>query len=292
MSGYKKDSLTYEWNSGIAAERGPGSWKWGGKATSTRTISVRVLSGEILLFEDEMEVVVKARSVGQHGWCFERMTHDGHAWGLPDAADEKAWGAYVAVPEYGEGAGAVREGTGPWAGEYYTYLPHRLGGRMFLHRDFDTSGEPHHSAHQTCPGQGIPASANVLTVNTLCSEQHRENLKEWMRLTIKHEQKHEDGANKCLESGTAARNALVQMEQFTGASQSTVRDDFHAVFEDFIRRSGPFKQAMETTTSTPVSPVIWEHRDNGAWTEQALRSFQHNGTDGCWKDPRKGKELT
>ncbi len=152
---------------------------------------------------------------------------------------------------------------------------------MFLHRDFDTTGVPHHSAHQTCPGQGIPASANVLTVNTLCSDQHKENLKNWKLLTIAHEKKHEDGANKCLTEGGAAMEALREMEGFTGTDQWEVQQKFTAVFEDFIRRGGPFKTAMETTTSTPVSPVIWEHRDNGAWTEQALRPFQHNGTDGC-----------
>ena len=130
VSGYKRDSLTYEWNSGTAAERGLGKSQWGGRATSTRTISVRVLSGKILLFEDEMEVVVNARIVGEHGWYFEPMTHDGYTRGLPDTADEKAWGAYGEEIKYGGGAGAVREGTGPWAGEYYTYLPHRLRGRM------------------------------------------------------------------------------------------------------------------------------------------------------------------
>ncbi|MDE2762845.1 MAG: hypothetical protein OXQ94_14700 [Gemmatimonadota bacterium] len=40
---------------------------------------------------------------------------------------------------------------------YYTYLPHRLEGQMFLHRD---------------------------------SDQHRENLEERKSLTIAHEQKH------------------------------------------------------------------------------------------------------
>ena len=121
----------------------------------------------------------------------------------------------------------------------------------------------------------------MLTVNTLCSKQHRENLKKWKRLAIKHEKDHEKGANKCLESGTAALEALRAMEGFTGASQSEVKRKFHAVFEEFIRDGGPFKKAMETGTSTPVSPVIWEHRDNDAWTEQALRPFLHKGTDGC-----------
>ena len=222
---------------------------------------------------------MKARTADD-GWNFQTMTHDGYTYGLPLTAKKNAWGAYGEVFKVGGGAGAVREGKGPWGGEYYAYLPHRLGGRMFLHSDFDTSGVAHHSAHNTCPGQGIPASANVLTVNTLCSEQHRKNLKEvWEPRAVAHEQLHEDGANKCLESGSAAEAILARMEKLTGPDAGTVKTDFDAEFEGFLL--GAFGAAIETTASTPLSPVIWEWRDNGAWTEQELQPFQHHGTDGC-----------
>ena len=280
VSGYRRDSLTYEWNSGVAAIKGLGIWWWDGSATSTRTISVEVISGAISLFKDSRQVVVEARSTGEYGWYFKPMTHDHYTYGLPSTAEEKAWGAYGEELQYEDGAGAVREGKGPWGGEYYTYLPHRLVGRMFLHSDFDTSGVEHHSAHNTCPGQGIPASANVLTVNTLCSEQHKKNLKEvWEPRVVAHEQLHEDGANKCLASGIAAEAVLARMEKLTGPDAGIVKRNFDAAFDGF--RFGAFRVALETTALTPLSPVIWEWRDNDAWTEQQLRPFQHNGTDGC-----------
>ena len=105
------------------------------------------------------------------------------------------------------------------------------------------------------------------------------NLKEWEDSVAAHEQRHEDGANNCLESGSAARAVLVEMEQFTGADASDVKGRFDDAFLDF--RNGPFRKAMETATSTAASPVIWEWRDNGAWTLQALAAVPHNGTNGC-----------
>ena len=102
----------------------------------------------------------------------------------------------------------------------------------------------------------------------------------WLFSVIGHEQQHELGANKCLTEGNAARRALAHMEHLTG-SQWYVQREFDRVFLTFTRDGGPFKQAMETRTSTPLSPVIWEWRDKGAWTEQALRPVRHNGEDGC-----------
>ena len=232
-----------------------GGMTWEGVATKTAMIKV-ALSMEMMResFILEQTVNVRPRTVGRLGvWNFERMTHVGYTYGLPPGTKYKAWGAYRAESQHGGGAGVAREGTGPWAGQYYTYLPHRLGGRMFLHRDFHTTGIPHHSAHNTC--DGVPSSANVLTVNTMCGY--------W---NIGHEQQHENGANKCLTEGNDARNALGHMEALTGTSQWKVQLDFTAAFEHFTRDDGPFKQAMETRTSTPLSPVIWEWRDEGAWT--------------------------
>ena len=158
MSGYRRDSLTYEWNSGVAATKGLGIWSWGGSATSTRTISVKVLSGTIALFEDSRQVVVEARTVGEGDWEFQSMTHPPYTYGIAEGANAKAWGGYgtlIADP------GAVREGSGPWMGEYYTHRPIQLEGRMLLHPDFDTIGQPHGLAHKTC--SGVPVKANVLT---------------------------------------------------------------------------------------------------------------------------------
>ena len=253
--------------------------QWGGTATKTREIGVMVTglpSGES--WNEKHDIRVWARTVGRFGeWNFERMTHVGYTWGLPTTADYKAWGAYGAEVQSGGGAGAAREGTGPWAGEFYTYLPHRLRGRMFLHRDFDTSGDPHHLAHQTC--SGVPPSANVLAVNKACG--YGNTLKStWLFRVIGHEQQHEDGANKCLAEGNAAWRALGQMEGLTGTRQWKVQQDFNEVFEYFFG-SRAFEDAMETRTSTALSPVIWEWRDNGAWTLQPLRPVRHNGKDGC-----------
>ena len=280
--------FNYEWSvvDGHDGSSGKGEEyaSWSGIATTPRTVRVVVTQGsdvETLIMDTTTWMNVGARTVGSADWRFEEMTHGPYSYGLPDSARHKAWGAYGERVEHGAGAGVAREGTGPWRGEYYTYLPHRLRGYMFLHRDFDTSGDPRHSAHKTCPGKGIPSSANVLTVNTMCSKQHKKNLEDWRLLTIAHEQEHEDGANKCLTEGSAARDALREMERFTGTDQGLVQRQFNQVFRSFTGDGGPFKQAMETRTSTPVSPVIWEWRDNGAWTEQALRSFRHNGTDGC-----------
>ena len=206
------------------------------------------------------------------------MTHFGYTLGLPDTADYKAWGAYGRRVEHGGGAGAAREGTGPWARQYYTYLPHRLRGYMFLHRDFHTSGKPHHSAHNTC--NGVPSSANVLTVNTMCG--YWNNLiSVWLFRVIWHEQQHENGANKCLTEGIAATRHLAAMEAIVGPDAGIVQQELNRVFREFTRPGGPFEKAMETNTSTPLSPVIWEWRDHNAWTLQALRPVGHHGTDGC-----------
>ncbi len=81
------------------------------------------------------------------------------------------------------------------------------------------------------------------------------------------------------------------MEHLTGTSQWTVQQKFTAAFEHFARDGVPLKQAMETRTSTPLSPVIWEWRDKGAWTEQALRPVRHNGEDGCLPKPERERRL-
>jgi len=148
---------------------------------------------------------------------------------------------------------------------------------MFLHRDFTKSGARHHSADKTC--KGVPTSANVLTVNTTCG--YGSNLSwVWLFRVIAHEQQHENGANKCLTEGSAARGALANMEHLKGTDALTVQREFDAVFDRFFKGRA-FEQAMETGTSTPTSPVIWEWREHNAWTEQALWPVRHNGQDGC-----------
>ncbi len=50
-------------------------------------------------------VVCSCTRVGEPEWSFGPMTHDGHTWGLPDTADEKAWGAYASETQHGGGTG-------------------------------------------------------------------------------------------------------------------------------------------------------------------------------------------
>ena len=202
-----------------------------------------------------------------------RVTHPPYTYAIAKGQKEKAWGGYEAwIADRGD----VEEGSGPWEGEHYTLRPWQLTGRMYLHPDFHTSGKEEGLAHKTCTG--VPSLANVLTVNTMCG--YRKALKEvWEPRAAAHEQEHEDRANKCLLNGSAARDVLTEMEKITGPDRGAVREDFNAEFTAFLEEH--FGPAMETATSTPASPVIWEWRDNGAWTLQALRPAKHNGRNGC-----------
>ena len=200
------------------------------------------------------------------------MTHPPATYSVPPGGNAKAWGGYETHIDQ---RGSPKEGTGPWAGHHYIDKPIQLRGRMHLHPDFDTSGTLRAGANQTC--SGVPNSANVLTVNTTCGLGG--NLSSWESSVEQHEQKHEDGANLCLEQGSAARTALAAMEKVTGTDPVKVLEDFNRAFTTFA--NGPLAKATETTTSTATSPVIWEWRDNGAWTRQALQPVRHNGTTGC-----------
>ncbi len=272
------NDFNYAWSvpDGIRGPSGKGEdyASWGGIATTPRTVRVVVTGpSETVLLDTKERVDVKARMVGSAGWEFEAMTHPPYTYGIAKNQGEGAWGAYE--PWIAD-RGYVGEGSGPWEGEYYTVSPFQLEGRMYLHPDFDTSGKKEGLAHKTC--SGVPSEANVLTVNTICG--YRKALKEvWEPRAAAHEQAHEDGANLCLQSGSAARNVLAEMEKITRSDRLDVRSAFDLEFNKFLE--GAFRDAIETATSTPTSPVIWEHRDNGAWTLQALRPAKHNGKNGC-----------
>lgn len=142
----------------------------------------------------------------------------------------------------------------------------------------------------TCKGKSVPASANVLTVNTKCG--YWNNLiGVWLFRVIGHEQQHENGANKCLTGGQRRAERSRLYGAFDGDQPVDRAAEVHGGVRALRPRRGPFKQAMETRTSTPVSPVIWEWRDKGAWTEQALRPVRHNGEDGCLPKSERERRL-
>lgn len=272
----KTDSLdlslfTYAWT----AE--PGGWTssdsgWAGTATTDREVTVVVTdtkTGNELL-DEETTIRVQART-----WTFEPMTHTDYTYDSMKVQRRGAWGVYARG--YAD-PGAVREGSGPWEGEYYAHRPPQLKGHMYLHPDFDKTGSPHGLANKTCEDEIVPSLANVLKVNTICGYE-RALKRVWEPRVEKHEQKHEDGANKCLQRGGAAKAVLAEMEKMTGADGGKVKRKFDKAFIDFLEDH--LDPAMETTTSTPTSPVIWEWRDNDWWTEQALRPWSHRGRDGC-----------
>lgn len=274
------EEISYRWWSDVVPVgqgpegTGPDHGSWSGTATSDIQVKVSVWANGTAAKTDETTVSVRPRPIGLRGWEFRRMTHPAPTYSVAPDQKAQAWGGYE--PRIKD-SGALRPGSGPWAGQYYVHRPFQLQGHMHLHPDFDTTGEPHPLAYKTC--SGVPSSANVLTVNTVCGLWS--NLKEdWEASVAEHEQKHEDGANKCLTSGLAARDVLARLEEIAG-TQSDVFLAMEEEYNDFIAEGSPFMLAMETTTSTPTSPVIWEHRDKGAWTKQALRPFRHNGTDGC-----------
>ena len=91
------------------------------------------------------------------------------------------------------------------------------------------------------------------------------------------EQEHENSANKCLASDTA-ENVLEALELITGGNNGIILD-YNAKVTAFYEED--LLPAKESDTATSRSPVIWEWRDHGQWTEQALDPIRHSGTDGC-----------
>ena len=275
-----ESALVFAWESGFDAAwtdttgTAESEWssKWSGVATDDTKITVTVTGGGIAETSQSRTVAVQART-----WTFDEMDHEKPpTYGIASGQDAKAWGGYQ--PEYAD-SGGIREGTGPWEGQYYTHRPIQLRGVMYLHPDFTTSGE----AHFTAVGEACQAvkqrhiTANVYDVNRLCGR--GDDLEDWEGLVTGHEQLHEDSANKCLQSGSAAEDVLAETEAITGESGVAVRGDYDAAFEDFL--NGAFNRAIVSDTATPRSPVIYEWRDHGQWTEQALDSFRHTGADGC-----------
>ncbi len=171
--------------------------------------------------------------------------------------------------------GLGREGDRPVEGEHFMNKPIQLRGRMYLHPDFTSNGDLHPAVvDSTC---SVPYSANVLTVNSVCGTGG--NLNIWKSSVERHEQLHEDGANLCLVNGIAARNTLADMEKVTGTDGNNVLNKFNSIFTRFLK--GALAKASKTKTQTRMSPVIWEWRDNRAWTLQALQPVRHAGTTGC-----------
>ena len=256
-----------QWSFPATGATQSGGTSWGGKAVVSGTMLVTGLVNGTAFEPATAKIDVTPRT-----WKFRGMTHPAATYSVPPGANAKAWGGYEThIAEWGSPVA----GTGPWKGEHFMNKPIQLRGHMYLHPDFNSTGSPHPGANQTC--SGVPYSANVLTVNSACGLGG--NLNSWKSSVERHEQKHEDGANLCLVNGSAARTALAAMENVTGTNRGNVMNKFEDIFTRF--ENGDLADATKTKTRTPMSPVIWEWRDNGAWTRQALQPVPHAGATGC-----------
>ena len=108
-------------------------------------------------------------------------------------------------------------------------------GTMYLHTDFTTGGDAHSTAvGPACSAARARVTANVYEVNKACGLDG--NLESWENMVTAHEQEHEDGANKCLRSGGAARDVLAEMEAMTGGrragSETRLRSRVHGLRKD------------------------------------------------------------
>ena len=189
------------------------------------------------------------------------------------AMSDSTWGTYAAFLKlYPE----IVEGSGPWEGNYMGDGPHELRGEMHLHLDFDADGPTYDHADTICSGPANPDG--VRNVNDLCGL--KLNLDEWERRVVRHEQKHEDGANNCLVNGVAARTVIEDMERIAEDDRGDVVKALNDRFEAFLN-SDAFIKAMATSASTPASPIICEHRFLGYWGKHSLLPATHLVTNGC-----------
>ena len=265
--------LVFEWKSKYAIRTDTATAeneiKWQGVPTDSTKVTLRVSGEEIA--DTSMTALI---AVTPRKWTFDAMTHPTPTYSVAPRQADSAWGGYST---WIKDPGGVRPGSGPWKGRYYTDRPPQLRGEMHLHPDFDTSGPLYGLAAASTCSNVVADSANVLHVNTMCGL--GVNLENWETAVKTHEQEHEDGANLCLLSGSAAEDVLAKMEKITGTVDTKVKDGYDAAFLAFFH--GDFEKARETTTQTPSSPVIWEWRNNKKWTRQALMPASHSGTNGC-----------
>ena len=263
------DELEYGWSAEPdgPAESGLGMTKWGGIATSARTITVRLYDSNGFLVGRAWGAVL----VGNRRWWIATLRPlTQYAAGAPLAPRD--WG----IHRFGHyGLPFPEAGTGPWEGEYVAVGGIRLWSEIYLHSDFTSSGPPFPGATNTCSAAGsLPNLSNVRTVNATCgTETNLVNY--WHGKVEDHERKHEESLNVCIAN---TRRAVDEMERLVKNDEQELRARLADIWGALKQE---FKAAQETNLSGDrTTTTVYNYRDAGSWTKST--DFQgHGGQWGC-----------
>lgn len=266
------DELDFRWSAepGGAAESGLGMTRWGGIATSSRTITVKV-------YDSRGSGVGRAEGsvfVGHRRWFIATLrAKTQYAVGAP--LDPRGWGAH----QYGHyGLPGPEAGTGPWEGEYVAVGGLRLASEIYLHEDFEPSGPGYPNANdstKTCSAaSSLPDISNVYTVNATCGT--LDNLTEyWHGKVEAHERAHERSLNLCIAN---TREKVNEMERLVMKDRQELRAEVTRLWEAYeimLDRAQEGNLGGDRTTKT-----VYNHRDSNKWTKST--DFQgHGGSWGC-----------
>ena len=262
------EELEYRWSAdpGGAAESGLGMTKWGGFATSTQTISVKVYEGGSLVGRARGSILVGHR----RWWIPTLRARTQYTAGVPLGARD--WG----IHRYGHyGLPYPEAGTGPWEGEYVAEGELWLGSEIYLHDDFRSTGPPYPGASNTCSAaSSIPYESNVYKVNDTCGTLNN-LVSYWHGKVEAHEREHEESLNACIAN---TRQEVDEMERLVGDDEQEIRERIRDIWNALERKYDEAQRgglSGDRTTKT-----VHNYRDAGSWTKST--DFQgHGGTWGC-----------
>lgn len=268
--------LVFAWSSSTGSSVAPtrGERSWTGIATSDVEVTVTIsdTAGAIQdTRKDSANVVARSWSFGlasgrpvyrapPDGWTDSNKNWGSHGWGVLPAP-------------------ATVAGTGPWDKTHIGGGLWPLADTIYLHPDFDSTGVAYPTATVSasqCAGAGLlNASENVLGVNAGCSTLAA--LQSWETAVTAHEQQHRSGLVNCLGSAWAR----VRIDSLEAVSEASAYDVVRAFNDAWGTLEQQFNLAAETTLSTPLSPQLWEHRQNSSWTLHSLQPSAHSGIGAC-----------
>lgn len=265
--------LAFKWTSSLGAKNTGVSWE--GTATDDVTISVSISN-----WSDKAEISVTNRT-----------------WKSPpslDAADVK----YKVLPPGIAGKYSVTQtlapgaGTGPWSGRYYVRSAPTFSGELYISIDYAPKSKvstvpAYPFSYESLSSAGKAACPRGQFITDRRIRYRDLNYKcgtsiGWTNMhaqTLRHEEEHQAGANRCLRSTTTS-NFFAKLEQFTG-SASEANTQFKGdtgMWKECLRKfDKSMKYAARPTTSfVPFFRYVGEN-----WIYRIRTGGVHSGVPGC-----------
>lgn len=233
--------FNFEWSSsGGSEDSGDGKDRWEGTATGPVTVTVEVDDGA---FKESQTVGILKR----FGWRLPSLASGTHYAVL----QPNRHGQYDMTAT----GPTVARGGGPWDGMGYVKTAPSVTGRLWVHSDYSTGGGDYPKASAVQCATGVPDLASYYDVNSACNTWGV--VEAWHDDIVIHEQDHEKGFNKCIES---AGPTLMSMLEALSGPYAQVEDDMDEawdLFETKLDAAGEYARAVRSGNFYLVTGGKW-----------------------------------